>query len=145
MTDFGQMQASICSPSRQSHLTTASPHHCGRPTRLFPPRHGGERCLQHVGKLYALLVCSTHKPPVILVTCFPTESPFQANLINIISISQIRGAVLHCQCTQNPAGPVGVGTPGSVGLPRQTANNSLLFSLYGFHPLRLSYSTFNQI
>lgn len=49
---LGQMQAAICSPSTQSHLTTASPHHCRCPTHLFPPRHGEGHCLQRMGKVY---------------------------------------------------------------------------------------------
>lgn len=122
---LGQMQAAICSPSTQSHLATASPHHCRCPTHLFPSRHGEEHCLQCMGKLYTPMVCSAHKP--VILPCFPTKSPFQANLINIISISQIGRCRDTRVCWPAPS----------------DSNNSLLFSLYGCHPLRLSCSTFN--
>lgn len=112
---LGQMQAAICSPSTQSHLTTASPHHCRCPTHLFPPRHGEGHCLQRMGKVYTPMVCSTHKP--VILTCFPTKSPFQANLINIISISQIQGAVCIARAPKTQQDWSVSGHPGLLACP----------------------------
>lgn len=115
---LGQMQAAICSPSTQSHLTTASPHHCRCPTHLFPPRHGEGHCLQRMGKVYT----QTSHPYL-----FSHQEPFSGKSDKYNQHLPNPRGCLHFQGTQNPAGLVGVRAPRSVGLPRQTATTRSFF------------------